>query len=223
MSEAINNSEQIAQDAQLIYDYHHMGMALSPADIIFCLGSLDTRVAERAAQLWLDGLAPLLVFSGNSGKLTHGVFGGKPEAEVFADIARNMGVPDESILVEPSATNTGENVLFTHELLADRGTLPQSLILVQKPYMERRTYATFKKQWPDTTATITVTSPVFKTFEEYPDDNNPRDLVIHVMVGDLMRIHEYPAKGYQIAQEIPQLVWEAMERLVAAGYNKHLP
>lgn len=212
---------QVDQDADLVYNYHHMGMSLSPADVIFCLGSLDTRVATRAAQLYLDGLAPLLVFSGNSGKLTRGVFD-KPEAEIFAQIARDMGVPEDKIVVEPAATNTGENVRFTHALLEEKGLLPQSLILVQKPYMERRTFATFKKQWPDERATITVTSPQL-SFEEYPDEGNPRDLVINVMVGDLMRIQKYPALGFQIAQEIPPLVMEAADRLIAAGFNKHLP
>lgn len=214
-------SSQIDQDAELVYSYHHMGMALSPADVIFCLGSIDTRVAVRAAQLFLDGLAPLLVFSGNSGKLTRDVFD-KPEAEIFAQIARDMGVPDDKILVEPAATNTGENVRFTYAMLEEKGMLPKSLILVQKPYMERRTFATFKKQWPDETAAITVTSPQL-SFAEYPDQGNPRDLVINVMVGDLMRIEKYPALGFQIAQEIPPLVMEAADRLVAAGYNKHLP
>ncbi|KAJ3477453.1 hypothetical protein NLG97_g8836 [Lecanicillium saksenae] len=88
--------------------------------------------------------------------------------------------------------------------------------------MERRTFATFKKQWPDERATITVTSPQM-SFAEYPDEGNPRDLVINVMVGDLMRIEKYPALGFQIAQEIPPLVMEAAQRLIAAGYNKHLP
>lgn len=42
------------------------------------------------------------------------------------------------------------------------------------------------------------------------------------MVGDLQRIKEYPAKGFQIEQEIPDEVWSAYETLVAAGYDKHL-
>lgn len=216
------SSAQVDQDAALVYDYHHMGMSLSPADVIFCLCSLDTRVAARAAQLYLDGLAPLLIFSGHTGKLTQNVFS-KPEAEVFADVARGMGVPDAAILIEPAATNTGENVRFTHALLEEKGmTIPKALILVQKPYMERRTFATFKKQWPDETAAITVTSPQMG-FEEYPDEQNLRELVINVMVGDLMRIEKYPALGFQIAQEIPPVVMEAAQRLIAAGYDKHLP
>ena len=216
-----SSAMQIDQDAELVYNYHHMGMALSPADVIFCLGSLDTRVAARTAQLYLDGLAPYVVFSGNSGKLTHDVFD-RPEADIFADVARGMGVPSSRILTEPAATNTGENVRFTHALLRERGVHARSLILVQKPYMERRTFATFKKQWPDETASITVTSPQL-SFAEYPDGANPRQLVINVMVGDLMRIQRYPALGFQIAQEIPPLVMEAAQRLIAEGYDKHLP
>ena len=49
-----------------------------------------------------------------------------------------------------------------------------------------------------------------------PDD------VVGIMVGDLQRIREYPAKGFQIDQEIPEDVWRAYEELVRAGYDRHL-
>ena len=42
------------------------------------------------------------------------------------------------------------------------------------------------------------------------------------MVGDLQRIRDYPARGFQIAQEIPADVWEAFEELVRLGYDTHL-
>jgi len=132
----------LEHDAGTVYAYHRMGMTPVRADAIFALCSLDTRVAERAAQLFLDGYGSYLIFSGGVGKLTANRFP-KAEADVFADIARDMGVPDDRIIVENRSTNTGENVRFTFELLAQRGYSPQSLLLVQKPYMERRTYATF--------------------------------------------------------------------------------
>lgn len=228
-SNMASNADQIAADAELIYNYHRMStgpVPLSPADAIFCLCSLDTRVAARAADLYLQGLAPLLIFSGGSGKITESRFSA-PEAEVFASIARGMGVPAAAILAEPASTNTGENVQFTHALLKQRGegVLPRLLILVQKPYMERRTYATFCKQWPGAEeggVSFSVTSPQL-AFKEYFDEENPRDLVINLMVGDLIRIREYPARGFQIEQEIPDEVWAAKDRLVAAGYDQHLP
>jgi uncharacterized SAM-binding protein YcdF (DUF218 family) len=214
---------QVYQDAALIWDYHHMGHGVRPADAIFCLCSLDIRVAHRAADLFLAGLAPLLIFSGNTGALTGDRFG-RPEAEAFAAEARRRGVPASAILTEPRATNTGENVRFTHALLRDRGIVIKSFLLVQKPYMERRTYATFCKQWPDGEGSVefAVTSPQVG-FDDYPDDDNPRELVVSIMVGDLTRIRDYPSLGFQIPQDIPTEVWEARDRLIAAGYDKHLP
>lgn len=226
----------MTRDAELVYDYHRTRMPLpTRADAVFCLCSLDVRVAHRAAQLHLDGCGRYLIFSGGSGKLTEGRFT-KPEAEVFADIAKAKGVPEDAIIVEPRSTNTGENVRFTHELLCQRGLLEgedriRTFILVQKPYMERRTYATFMKQWPGIDGAdvgdgekveFSVTSPQLE-FAEYPDEGNPRDLVTNIMVGDLIRIRDYPAKGYQIHQDIPEDVWDAGQRLIAAGFNGHLP
>ncbi|KAK1573846.1 DUF218 domain-containing protein [Colletotrichum navitas] len=214
-------TSQIDIDAKTIYNYHRMGMPLSPATAIFCLCSLDKRVAVRAAQLFFDGYGEYLIYSGGVGKLTAGRFT-EPEAEVFAGIARQLGVPDDKIIVEPRSGNTGENVRFTHALLKHRGLNVKSFVLVQKPYMERRTYATFLKQWPDTATDFTVTSPKLE-FEQYPDTENPKELVVNIMVGDLIRIREYPKKGFQIEQEIPEAVWEANQRLIAAGFDGHLP
>ncbi|KAI2613231.1 DUF218 domain-containing protein [Hypoxylon sp. NC1633] len=211
-----------SRDAEILYNYHQLHMTLNKeVDAVFCLCSLDTRVAERAAQLFLNGYGNHLIFSGGSGKLTQDRFD-KPEAQVFADIALKMGVPAEKIIVESLSANTGENVRFTYALLQREGLQLNSFLLVQKPYMERRTYATFKKQWPDLSARIMVTSPQLK-WNEYPNDDNPEDLVINIAVGDLIRIREYPSKGFQIPQDIPDKVWEAAQRLIHMGYIRHLP
>lgn len=45
---------------------------------------------------------------------------------------------------------------------------------------------------------------------------------IHALAGDLQRIREYPAKGFQIEQDIPDEVWEAYEYLVDLGYTNRL-
>lgn len=210
------------RDAKIVYDYLRMQMPLNrEADAVFCLGSLDIRVAERAAQLFLDGYGTYLIFSGGAGKLTRHRFS-KPEAEIFADVAVQMGVPAEKIITEPRSTNTGENIRFTWELLQQKGLQPRSFILVQKPYMERRTFATFSKQWPDSNTEFMVTSPELE-WDEYPNADNPRDLVINIAAGDLVRIKEYPARGFQIPQDIPDEVWQAGQRLIRDGYDSHLP
>jgi uncharacterized SAM-binding protein YcdF (DUF218 family) len=213
---------EIRELAERLWDYHHMNHRLERSDVIFVLCSHDTAVAERGAALYLEGWAPLLVYSGGLGVITKNLWS-EPEAELFAKVAREMGVPDERILVETRSTNTGENVRFTRELLAGRGVEPRSLILVQKPYMERRTYATFKNYWPE--PSVLVTSPQV-SFEEYLRNYSNRALteddVVGIMVGDLQRVRVYPEKGFQIPQEIPADVWAAYEELVRAGYDKYL-
>lgn len=206
--------------AKIVWDYHHMQHQLQKCDAIFALCSLDKRVATRAAQLFLDGLGDYLIFSGGVGALTQDRFT-RPEADIFADIAKDMGVPEDKIIIEDESTNTGQNVQLTHKLLEEKGLKPKSFILVQKPYMERRTYATFKKQWPDDNVEILVTSPQI-SYENYFNGDNPKELVINIMVGDLQRIKEYPAKGFQIPQIVPDDVWQANQQLIAMGYNKHL-
>jgi uncharacterized SAM-binding protein YcdF (DUF218 family) len=152
------------------------------------------------------------------GNLTKNIWS-EPEADQFARIAIRKGVPENAILIENRSTNTGENILFTQRLLHDKHLDPSSFILVQKPYMERRSYATFKKHWPE--KKLLVTSPQL-SFEEYITDEIPVEKVINIMVGDLQRIKLYPAKGFQIFQEIPDDVWEAYKELVRMGFDKHM-
>lgn len=214
--------QEIRWLALKLWQYHKMNQRLERADAILVLCSHDTSVAERGAQLFLEGWSPLLIFSGGLGAITRNLWS-EPEAELFARVARELGVPAERILTETRSTNTGENVQFTRKLLEERGLDPESFILVQKPYMERRAYATFKRYWPEKRAV--VTSPQF-TFEEYLKNHSngalTEDEIICIMVGDLQRIRLYPERGFQIPQEIPGEVWAAYEKLVAAGYDKHL-
>lgn len=210
--------EEITRLAKKIWDYHHVNHTLVKSDCVLALGSHDTRVAERAADLFLQNWAPLLIFSGGLGNFTQGLWK-EAEADLFAQIAIKMGVPENAILIENKSTNTGENILFTQRLLKERNINPQSFILVQKPYMERRSYATFKKHWPD--KKLIVTSPLL-SFEEYPNEEIPAEKVINIMIGDLQRIKIYPQKGFQVSQEIPEDVWQAYHRLVELGFDQHL-
>jgi uncharacterized SAM-binding protein YcdF (DUF218 family) len=212
----------IRPSVEKLWAYHQLNHELSRADAILVLCSHDTRVAERGAQLFLDEWAPLLIFSGGLGTITRELWD-RPEADRFAELAVQMGVPETGILIENQSTNTGENVRFTKQLLAARGVEVRTLIVVQKPYMERRSYATFKKVWPE--ADLVVTSPrvtLDEYLRHYSNAALSTDDVISIMVGDLQRIRVYAEKGFQIHQDIPDDVWEAYESLVKAGYGGRL-
>jgi uncharacterized SAM-binding protein YcdF (DUF218 family) len=208
--------------AEKIWNYHQLKHQLEQADAILVLCSHDTKVAETGAQLFLDGWAPLLIFAGGLGAITRGMWS-EPEADQFARIAIGKGVPSARILIENRSTNTGENILFTKQLLTEKQINPQKFILVQKPYMERRSFATFRKLWPE--KEVLVTSPQV-SFDEYlggyTNEVLSKDDVISIMVGDLQRIKLYAEQGFQIPQEVPHDVWSAYEELVNAGYHQRL-
>ena len=208
--------------AERIWRYHRLDHQLEKSDAILVLCSHDRRVAERAAELFLEGWAPLLIFSGGLGNITKTIWT-EPEADQFAKIAVELGVPAEKILVENKSTNTGENILFTKQLIAEKHLTIDKFIIVQKPYMERRSYATFRKLWPEKQALVTSPQVSFVEYlDTYSNSELSGDEVISIMVGDLQRIKIYPAKGFQVFQEIPDDVWAAYEELVQAGYDKHL-
>ena len=69
---------------------------------------------------------------------------------------------------------------------------------------------------------IIATSPPI-SLEEYPNEVvNREEHWLHAMVGDLQRIREYPKRGFQIEQEIPEEVWDAFMYLCDLGYTKML-
>jgi uncharacterized SAM-binding protein YcdF (DUF218 family) len=195
-----------------------MGHKLHKADMILVLCSYDLRVAERAAEVWAMGLAPLVTISG--GGHLKGLTGDwdRSEAEEFADVMEREGVPREKMLLETESENTGENAKLSADLWKEQGLDPRKIIAIQKPFMERRTYATLKRWWPE--REVVLTSPQ-TSFEEWLARGDvARKKTIDVIVGDLFRIKEYPVRGFQIPQEIPDDVWQAYEFLTAKGYGR---
>ena len=207
--------------AKIIWDYHKMNQKFKKADCILVLGSHDIRVAEYAAKIYQKGFAPVMIFSGG---IAHqddllNTEWQKSEAEIFADIAIKKGVPKEKIYIENKSQNTAQNIEFTRNLIREKGLKITSLLIIQKPYMERRTYATFKKIWPE--MDFIVSSPQM-TFKEYTSGKIPKSKIINIMVGDLQRIIEYGKRGYQIEQKVPKEVLNAYYKLIKLGYTKHL-
>ncbi|KAH8051280.1 DUF218 containing protein [Aureococcus anophagefferens] len=180
----------------------------------------DVRVADKAVELYDAGMG----FSGGFGAGPHSGANLNGWTRPEADVGRSAaGVPEDAVLVENAATNTGENCRFSAALLDRAGRARGSLIVVQKPFMEKRSYATLLKQWPGKTR-VAVTSPSI-SFMDYPDAHVSREAVVSIMVGDLQRLRLYatPERDFQAPVAIPDDVWAAYEGLVAAGYDGNVP
>ncbi len=213
--------------ASLLFEAMKMPSPLSltddSADVILCFGSDDVSVAVHAAGLYLRGEAPLILFSGACGRGTVGAFGDRSEAAAFAQVAVARGVPRDAILLEERATNSGENCVFSCDLLRERGISARRLIVVQKPFMEKRTYATLMKQWPDAHALQSVRMSSKRcSFREYVATLSSKQSVVEMMVGDMQRMRLYAERGFQIPMPVEERVWAAHLELIRRGYGKHV-
>ena len=213
-----NVTDQNREDAQTIWDYHQVGHELFPCDVAIGLGSHDLGVAAYAAELYQTGLFHVLVFSGATSPTTAQRFP-RGEAVHYREHAIERGVPDGAILVEPRASNTSQNITLSRELLTEHGYTLRSLLLISKPYMERRALATCRKVWPE--VEVICTSEPLK-FDDYVQSIGDVKLVIDMLVGDLQRVIEYPRLGFAIEQDVPVDVLVAYERLLAAGFDSRV-
>lgn len=209
---------EVDKYAKIIWDYMLMRQEIKPADLILVCGNDDEMTSERTVEVFLKKLAPIVLISGSgSTKNMPGLQDG--EAVRMAEYVKEHGVSNESILIEDKARSTGDNALFSKELLEKNNIQPKSIILITKPYMERRVYATFNKQWPGPEYVVTSKDISYEDYsQKFPD----KDHFINLMVGDLIRIKEYPKIGFQIEQDIPEEVWQAGQELIKMGYNKFL-
>ncbi len=207
---------------QILWDYLCLNREVKQADVIVGFGSFDDNVARRSAELYLQGYAMKVLFTGGLGRCTEGLFS-QPEAMRFRDVAVSLGVPERDILLEDRSQNTKENILFTRRLLEETGTPHASILGVHKPYMERRIAAAMGVYWPE--QSFAVTSPRM-TIPEYLREAGRQGMTeedaVSVIVGDFQRIDLYAKKGFQLPQQIPQAAWNAYDSLVSMGYDKQL-
>ncbi|MFH9891678.1 YdcF family protein [Streptomyces luteogriseus] len=211
-------STQDWADARRVWDYHQMGHSPRPCSVAIGLGSHDLGVADTAVDLYKRGMAPLLLFTGATSPTTRERMP-RGEAVHYRERAVELGVPSSDVLVEPRARNTGENIRFSRELLEEAGVEVSSVLLISKPYEERRAYATARKLWPGVEV-VSASSPM--TLDEYVDSIGDARLVIDMLVGALQRLMVYPEQGFMISQPLPADVIEAYERLCQAGFTSRL-
>jgi uncharacterized SAM-binding protein YcdF (DUF218 family) len=205
----------------VVWDYMRLVHPPVRADAILTLGSFDVQAAVHAAALWKRGLAPVIVMSGglaHRGSLLDTGWN-KTEARVFAEAARTEGVPERAILLEEEAQNTADNFVLGRAVAERAGLRPRRLLVVAKPYMTRRGFTTGRKAWPE--AELVMQCEAIGMADYIAREADPERTVL-ALVGDLHRILVYPAMGFQIPQDVPADVIDALRRLVEAGYGARL-
>jgi uncharacterized SAM-binding protein YcdF (DUF218 family) len=116
---------------------------VGPADRIYLASGADR--ITHTLQLYRMGYIRKILISGGSGRL----FGdGEREADELSSLLKLMGVPQEDILIENNSRNTHESAVAVKQMLSDK-TTPDQCLLITSSYHMRRSLGCFKKSgWP---------------------------------------------------------------------------
>jgi uncharacterized SAM-binding protein YcdF (DUF218 family) len=208
----------IKEAGAILWKYMHLAHKLRQVDAMLVMGSSDIGVAQRASEVFHAGYVRGVVCTGGLWKVTWDMLE-TTEAELFAAYMIEHDVPKDAIVLEPESTNSGDNILFWMRVLQESWYTTDTIIIVTKPYMQRRAYATAKAIFPD--HEFLVTSQV-ASFDTYVVSWVSQEQIINLLVGDFQRIVDYPKKWFQIEQIRTDKQQEAFDYLVKAGYTKYL-
>lgn len=205
---------EIINKAGIIWNYLYSFSQKKKSEVVAVCCSYDLRVCDYACDLYKKNESKVLLFSGNRGNWTDKLWSGY-EAEIFRERAIKNGINPSSILTEKDATNIGENISFSRDLLKEYN----SITFVSKPNTILRVKLTAPIHIDD--KEVSVSSPEFN----FPEDvSNIVGVygVINEMIGDIERIMKYPALGFQIKHNFPDNIIKAYKFLINRGFTEHM-
>ena len=135
------------------------------ADIIFLPGGSFPEIPERAAKLYHDGYAPLLLPSGGV-SVKSGKFGGvksktyiydkeyQTDCEFYTDVLLKNGVPHDSLICEDKSGHTRDNAFFSQRLLKENGLVIKKGIICCKSFHARRCLMLYQLAFPETEISV---------------------------------------------------------------------
>ena len=188
-----DRSDRLPSEAEIaaINARHLIRTPLKPADLLFVFGTRED-VAERvdeACRLWREGFFRWAIVSGG---ITPGA-----EASECEIIKRTMvvqGMPDERILEEHRAMNTGENVIFSLPIIDAALGLDniRSVICLGNTWTARRYPMTLHRHWPEVEKLLVTVDSFATPRLQWHTDPGFRRRVLR----EWDKIEPYKAKGF---------------------------
>ncbi len=169
------------------------------ADAIVILGNTWPEPSLRAAMLYREGFAPLIIPSGKYSKVI-GHFPGpgsmqdrftgtyETEADFMKAVLVSEGVPEEAVICDREATFTLENAENIRRILDERGQAYDSLIICCQALHARRSKMYFEYVYRDRDIRLLVCPAVTQGIDRdnWTRSNHGRDQVL----GELKRCGE---------------------------------
>jgi uncharacterized SAM-binding protein YcdF (DUF218 family) len=158
---------------------------------------------------------------------------GRAEADILRDvIVHHFGINEEQIIIENKSINCGSNAREALKVLKEDNRSPESVILIQDPMMQLRTYASFQKEWKEEKNTVFINYspfvPYIKPSSQGFTFQSNTDVIyglweyerfLSLMMGEIPRLTDDEngygprGKGYISHVDIPLEVLQAYKQL----------
>jgi uncharacterized SAM-binding protein YcdF (DUF218 family) len=141
------DEELPAPDLSAIAEYIMPDIPEERADLGFVFGTRHgvEEFCLTAQSLWQRKMFDRLLISGGA---TRGK--GETEADVISERLVQLGIPRDVMILEKSAMNTGENVIFSRRMISGTMALEEinSVLVIGKICSLRRYLMTLERHWP---------------------------------------------------------------------------
>jgi uncharacterized SAM-binding protein YcdF (DUF218 family) len=218
---------------------------MDKADLLILLGNAMPYTAELTAKALKDGISKNIMVVGGIGHSTgylydnirsHPVYSqvfvdGRAEGDILKEImVRYSGVEESNVIVENQSTNCGSNAVEALKLAMEYSFNVQSVILIQDPTMQLRSYASFKHEWKTAgkvqfinyapfVPKIEIDNNKIQFVEQHIHGTWSIDRFLSLIMGEIPRLYDdvngYGPKGKGFIEhvDIPDEVMNAHNRL----------
>lgn len=224
---------------------------ITQVDLLIILGNSMPDIALWGAEAYLQGLTKDIMLVGGIGHSTKYLVQNvlndnrfreietidKPEADIFKQIIiKCYDINENQIITENQSGNCGSNAEEALRVLKTLGKVPETLLIMQDPTMQLRTYASFQKYWSEENTFIFSYSPFIPQVKDAINGFEflnkeiaglwTMERFIELLMGEIPRLRDDKSgygpsgKGFIAHVDIPYDVLKSHERLLAY-YNEY--
>lgn len=223
---------------------------IAKVKILILLGSSITYTIKCAVEAYDNGICEKILICGGIGHSTeilrntiksHPIYKdikveGKAEADIFKEvITKYYDISSEDIIIENKSTNCGDNAKKAIELLDNINMEYDSLILIQDPTMQLRSYLSFLKYLKGKdNITLINYAPFIPVLNNNIEITNTEvdgiwnlERYLELIMGEIPRLRDnekgYGPKGANFIEhvDIPDNIKIAYEKLSSIVGNKY--
>ena len=202
--------------------FHYLALRDQPrnADVIIGFGHFDMNIPRQCCDLYLKGYGKKIIYTGGVGAGSADFKNAEAVEFLNYSKAHFPQIPAEDIIIEGRSTNTGENIRFSMTKMREFSpgfnfeSGIRSAILVATPARQLRVFLTVK-MYLENIALFNL--PPETSYHENDElFTGKGENFSSQLTGEILRIIEYPAKGFCTKVEIPEVVMEAYQKVIPA-------